>query len=49
MKMLNTVRLTDNQKRVICKIIAAPTPKIASEEISKGPNLIQAKDTLIDL
>lgn len=49
MKMLNSVRLTDNQKRVIAKIVAAPTPKVAAEEISNGVNLIQARDTLVDL
>lgn len=49
MKMLNTVRLSDNQKRVIAKIIAAPTPKVAAEEISNGVNLKQARDALVDL
>ena len=49
MKMLNSVRLSDNQKRVIAKIIAAPTPKVAAEEISNGVNLKQARDTLVDL
>lgn len=49
MKMLNSVRLSDNQKRVIAKIIAAPTPKVAAEEISNGVNLKQARDALVDL
>jgi hypothetical protein len=49
MKMLNSVRLSDNQKRVIAKIIAAPTPKVAAEEISNGANLKQARDALVDL
>ena len=49
MKMLNSVRLSDNQKRVIAKIIAAPTPKVAAEEISNGINLKQARDALVDL
>lgn len=47
--MLNSVRLSDNQKRVIAKIIAAPTPKVAAEEISNGINLKQARDALVDL
>ena len=49
MKMLNSVRLSDNQKRVIAKVVAAPTPKVAAEEVSNGSNLTQARDTLIDL
>jgi hypothetical protein len=49
MKLLDTVRLSSNQKRVIAKIIAAPTPKIAAEEISDGANMIKARDVLIDL
>ena len=49
MKMLDTVRLSTNQKRVIAKIIAAPTPKIAAEEISDGANMIKARDLLMDL
>jgi hypothetical protein len=48
-KMLNSVRLNDNQKRVIAKIVAAPTPKVAAEEISNGVNLSQARDALVDL
>jgi hypothetical protein len=47
--MLNSVRLNDNQKRVIAKIVAAPTPKVAAEEISNGVNITQARDALVDL
>jgi hypothetical protein len=49
MKMLDTVRLTDTQKTVICKIIAAPTPKVAAEDITGSANLAKAKDILMDL
>lgn len=49
MKLLDTVRLSDNQKRVIAKILAAPTPKLAAEEISDGANMIKARDILMDL
>lgn len=47
--MLDTIRLSDTQKRVIAKIIAAPTPKVAAEEISDGDNMIKARDILMDL
>lgn len=49
MRILNTLRLTDNQKRVIAKIIAAQTPKIASEKISTDQNIIAARDQLMKL
>jgi hypothetical protein len=49
MKLLDTVRLSDNQKRVIAKIIAAPTPKVAAKEISDGATMVKARDILMDL
>lgn len=49
MKELNTVNLTTNQKRVIAKIVASPTPKIAGEEISGDQNLIGARNELARL
>lgn len=49
MKILDTIRLSTNQKRVVAKIIAAPTPKIAAEEISDGSNMIAARDMLMKL
>jgi hypothetical protein len=49
MRVLSTVSLTSNQKRVLAKIIASPTPKVAGEEISGDQNLIAARDQLAEL
>lgn len=49
MKLLSTVRLTDNQKRVIAKIASAPTPTVAAEKISADANLIGARNELMRL
>lgn len=49
MRLLSTIRLTDNQKRVLAKIAAAPTPTVAGEAISKEPNLVAARNTLMKL
>lgn len=49
MRMLNTVRLTTTQKRVIAKIVNAATPKLASEAISTSENLIAARNLLVKL
>lgn len=46
MKQLDTITLTSNQKRVIAKILAAPTPSVAGEEISGDQNLVGARDQL---
>lgn len=46
MKQLDTIALTSNQKRVIAKILAAPTPSVAGEEISGDQNLIAARNQL---
>lgn len=39
-------RPTDNQKAVLTKIIAAPTPKVAVADISATPNLVAAREML---
>lgn len=49
MKVLPTVTLTSNQKRVLAKILASPTPKVAGKEISGDQNLIAARDQLMKL
>ena len=46
---LSTVHLSDTQKVVITKIIASPTEQVAIEEISKGRNLVAAKEALVNL
>jgi len=46
MKTLATINLSDNQKRVMAKILAAPTPKVALDSISKNQSLIAARDQL---
>jgi hypothetical protein len=43
------IRPTDNQKKVLTQIKAAPTPQVAAAEISKGTNLLAARDMLIRL
>jgi hypothetical protein len=49
MRFLSSITLSDNQKRVMCKIIAAPTPKVAAEEIDNDQNLVANRDVLIRL
>lgn len=49
MKVLDSVKLSDNQKRVLAKIIAAPTPRLAAEELSGNANLVSAKNMMLDL
>jgi len=49
MKELTTVTLSSNQKRVMAKIVASPTPKVAGEEISGSQNLVAARDQLSKL
>lgn len=41
--------LTNYQKKVMAKIIAAPTPKIAGEEITKDPQLVRARNVLLKI
>ena len=48
-KMLSGIHPTDNQKRVLAKIIAAPNPKVAGEEISGNENIIAARNILMKL
>ena len=45
-RTVNISRLTQNQQKVMAKILAAPTPLVAFSEISSGPNLIAARDIL---
>jgi hypothetical protein len=49
MRTLQSIRLTDTQKRVMCKIVAAPTPKVAGDQLSADKNLVAARDILNDL
>lgn len=49
MRVLPSVTLTSNQKRVLAKIAASPTPKVAGQEISGDQNLIGARDQLAHL
>ena len=46
-KFINSLSLTANQKTVIAKIAAAPTEKVAAEDISHGTNLVSARDMLM--
>ena len=49
MRVLPGVTLTSNQKRVLAKIAASPTPKVAGEEVSGDQNLVGARDQLAHL
>jgi hypothetical protein len=49
MRLLSAVHPTTNQKRVLAKIIAAPTATVAGEELSKDPNLVAARNMLMKL
>jgi hypothetical protein len=48
-QILSNIHLSDNQKIVMTKIIAAGSPQIAYETVSTGQNIIVARDTLIKL
>ena len=48
-RTFNTLRLTDNQKKVMTRIISSATEKLAAQEISKGRALITARDILVKL
>lgn len=48
-KTLLTVRLTDNQKRVIARVLAAQTPAMAGEQISNDANMVAARNLLMKL
>lgn len=43
------VHPTENQKRVIAKIIASPTPSVAASEISNDVNVVGARNELMKL
>lgn len=49
MRIMSAVHPTANQKRVLAKIAAAPTPMVAGEEISKDANLVAARNMLMKL
>ena len=40
--------LTENQKRVLCKVFISPTPTLALEEISDDTHLISARDMMVE-
>ncbi len=48
-KRVETLQLTSNQKAVLAKIVAAPTPKVAAQEISGDRGIVAARDLLIKL
>jgi hypothetical protein len=49
MKVLSSVALTSNQKRVLAKIVASPTARVAGGEVSGDRNLAAARDELARL
>jgi len=48
-RILTTIRLTQHQMQVLAMILASPEGNLPDEDISKGPNLKQARDLLIQL
>lgn len=49
MKQLSTIVLSSNQKKVLAKIIASATPKLAGEAINGDRNLVAAREQLAKL
>ena len=49
MRVLSTVALTNNQKSVLAKIVASPTPSVAGESISGDENMVAARNSLARL
>ena len=43
------IRPTQNQKQVIAKIAASPTPQVAAGEISSNVNIVAARNQLMNL
>lgn len=48
-RMLTGIHPTENQKKVLAKIIASPSPKVAGEEIIGDENLVAARNILMKL
>lgn len=46
---MSAVHPTSNQKRVLAKIAAAPTPTVAASEISSDANMVSARNMLMKL
>lgn len=49
MHVLSTIRPTENQKRVLAKIISSPTPTVAGDAISSGQGIVAARNMLMKL
>lgn len=49
MRTLSSINLNDSQKRVMAKIAAAPTPKVAAQQISRSQKFIAARDMLVNI
>lgn len=49
MRILPSIRPTDNQRRVLARILASATPTVAAEAISGDTNLVAARNMLMKL
>ena len=49
MRVLSSIHPSNNQRRVLAKIIASPTPKVAGEQLEHDQNMTAARDALIKL
>lgn len=49
MRIISAVHPSDNQKRVMAKMAAAATPKVAGEQLSNDANIVAARNMLMKL
>lgn len=49
MRIMSAVHPTANQKRVLAKIVASPTPTVAAEQISNDANIVAARNMLMKM
>lgn len=49
MRIMSAVHPTDNQKRVLAKLMAAPTPAVGAQAVSGDANLIAARNMLMKM
>jgi hypothetical protein len=46
-QLIPSLRLTVYQKKVLAKIVASPTKRVAGEEVSTGVQIVAARDALL--
>lgn len=48
-KRIDTVRLTNSQKKLMARVLNAPTPQRKSDEAANGEEMVLARKTLVKL